>query len=249
MLRFLPMLLGLCALVCGQKLEAWAAERDARLEVADEYAKKRMSRRDRAGLSAARLDQQPALLEQLELGQSKFVKPGQEWWLAVRLTTPELARMMAGTGTQPGTAEASLKYYQFKVQSVSGDQARIQVFVDGRQTFDVTLNSRWQVTAQQTPLGGNALGLPLDYFPVGLPVLPDPDDSSIRVARGSPTLPSGPSARESRPVSFSDRDALEFIGIDGFGREVKVAWRKGDPWPAYMSGPAGVAVLLQEAPQ
>lgn len=35
---------------------------------------------------------------------------------------------------------------------------------------------------------------------------------------------------------------------DALGRPIKIEWQEGDPWPSFMTGPAGTAVLVEEGP-
>lgn len=41
-------------------------------------------------------------------------------------------------------------------------------------------------------------------------------------------------------------DGIEYTGEDSFSRPVRVVWRKGEPWPALMSGAMGTATLVDD---
>lgn len=66
--------------------------------------------------------------------------------------------------------------------------------------------------------------------PASLPALPDPLAPLARTSGFAPDL---------ERCSWFEQD-------DFFGRPVQVLWQQGDPWPAYLKTPGGVAILIHK---
>lgn len=85
---------------------------------------------------------------------------------------------------------------------------------------------------------------PLEMYPLDVPEVITAEKVT---PRSFPTLPD-----ELEKVRSTERLQLDltqsswFEQDDFFGRPVQVLWQKGDPWPAYMKTPTGIAILLSQ---
>lgn len=85
---------------------------------------------------------------------------------------------------------------------------------------------------------------PLELFPIDLPRI---ELGEGRRVAELPELPAG-IARVARESGYDPKpgDGLWFEEQDFFGRPVELFWRQGDPWPAYIKTPQGLAILVSK---
>lgn len=189
------------------------------------------------------------LMARLAVDEQSY-RVAQQWRVAVIAAQPIGIRKSSQPSqlVQPGDSQAQV--YRFHVDAVSGENAIVSVSREGdSQIARITLDSKRRLLASAAV---NGPGAGFDLFPMSIPSVPESlGDAASRVHEVEvlPALPAPLRALKDQLASFSPgMRALSFRGEDAFARAVEVVWRKGDPWPLYMRGPAGVAVLLREAP-
>ncbi len=83
---------------------------------------------------------------------------------------------------------------------------------------------------------------PLELFPIDMPRLEMGDGSRVtKVPELPPVLL--PIAKSSGYKLRADEGSW-FEETDFFGRPIQMLWRTGEPWPAYLKTPYGVAILV-----
>jgi len=77
--------------------------------------------------------------------------------------------------------------------------------------------------------------------------VPDVFTARSDEAIGTPELPKGLRQVASRSGFRIDPSTTKaFEQDDFFGRGVRILWKQGDPWPAYLKTPQGVSILLSK---
>lgn len=85
---------------------------------------------------------------------------------------------------------------------------------------------------------------PMDLFPLDVPDVFTARSDESAVAPKLPDALARVAARAGFAVDSGRTKAFE--QEDFFGRAVRILWTQGDPWPAYLKTPQGVAVLLSK---
>ena len=194
------------------------------LEVASRHLEMRANARQSVPASAARLALDP-----------RSYRPGQEWWVAAALP-----RATAVINAPAG----GLTIFHFMVTRV-GTDATVEVRRDGTKMAILGIGGAGRVTFKERI--SSAAGL--DQFPLTLPhsaAIESPGSAGS----GAYAWDRLPEVLEQLGPRIARPDPALLTAIfseDAFARPLTVVWHRGDPWPRYMSGAAGTAVLLKGA--
>ena len=162
---------------------------------------------------------------------------------------------------RPG--HAGLFHYEVTASGLDGVTVRITQrapLADPRvNSVSLTFNAQMEETDKAYSLVGVAY--PVHVSPQGVhsrisrlelfPLDPTELETAARSQTTSmPALPVALSALASANLVVAPGTTLaDFQQEDFFGRPIRVLWRQGDPWPAYMSTINGAAVLIKGGQQ
>ena len=99
-----------------------------------------------------------------------------------------------------------------------------------------------QVVGSVDGMGGNFSGL--EFFPLDILDLTTADKSQPTVQPEVPASLAKITAQTGTKIDLSQSHV--FDQEDFFGRSVQALWQMGDPWPAFMKTPHGIAVLIKK---
>lgn len=168
-----------------------------------------------AQFSTLRLEQMGASVAARLELERYTYKVGQTW--KVRTTLPVMSQALKEplAPEQPATFQ---RVFEYKVVALERGVATVEIVPDDQpRTVRIKIDKRMRVLSGEgaTQLGG------LTQFPIAVP--PFNDSEARERADGT----------------------IEYESEDSLSRPVRVVWRKGDPWPAEMTGAAGHAVLIE----
>lgn len=169
------------------------------------------------------------------------LKLGETWRVAANLSQAKQARkseLHPHNNERDNTHTDSVVIIRFEVIRVEPEVATLKI--TRPESLDLIVRMDQKRRATLSP-GSHLQGL--DGFPL---VIPSFDAVSAQTkSLDNVPLPAGLKKFDAQRIKGP---GIAFTGEDSFSRPIEVIWRKGDPWPAYMSGPAGTAVLLMEGP-
>lgn len=229
------------------------------LRVADQHVQKQ-KRREAEGASAL----SSSLIREL-LG--RYYQVGDRWEVAAAQRISALSRPIVEPGPQRDSVGAVgvFRYEVVEIASGATPQVVLQVtqlakhgvrVADPRVQFLRLKMSDALRQGQKTyvlagsgervdviPQGIRSGFTSLEFFPLDVPELSDPDVSESVAA--VPELPAELS-RVARAAGWTPKPAAGrwYDQSDFFGRPVRFLWERGKLWPTYLETPQGIAILL-----
>lgn len=193
---------------------------------------------------------------------------GQKWIVAAQRTESSIMRRTDDPSQLAKRAE-SIGFFQYEVVQVTrGEKPKLALKItpiayDGIEPVDTRVNElsltvdgqfrqvakAYKVAGRAEPIAVNPDGIrsrlsPMELYPLDAPSI---FGVSAEAVTAQPELP-GKLAEIAKKQGFAldPGKSHRFDQDDFFGRGVEFIWQKGDPWPAYMKTPMGVAVLVRK---
>ncbi|MCM2279334.1 MAG: hypothetical protein NDJ89_14760 [Oligoflexia bacterium] len=196
----------------------------------------------------------------------RLYRPGESWLVAATHLSPTAMRMTDDPRTlDPGKGLSGVfRYEVLEVKTAPAVEITVRITqlaayglapVDPRiASLELTFSGATQQTRKAYRAVGRAEPIEvapealrahtsiLEFFPLDVPEI------ATAEAQRRDSFPSLPETlagiRASAGAPPSPGPGIWYEQDDFFGRPIQALWRKGDPWPAYLKTPGGVAILL-----